>query len=174
MSYFLNIYECEHDIINRTIVSKEDCVIQASTSSIQVDNLNKLYSKSYTRDPETLESDDAIELLEAFEFICKQKNKGAETVELYLNDDYPIMEEFIFNDWDVNNDFGLPLSPNGTPAVIYRNSSSLNSFLSTFKEMIENEDYDEDFIAEDELNKLNSMINHAIKSRNGLFIFCHQ
>ncbi|GAA0824422.1 hypothetical protein GCM10009111_35030 [Colwellia asteriadis] len=173
MSYFIKIHQCQHDTIKQTLINKDVVLTQEQLDEHQ-SALDVLFAKSYTRDPETHESETACELLYALEVLCEAKSTQSDCITFYLDDDYPLMVDFLFNDWDVADDFTLPLSPHGTPAVVYRDSKSLSSYITAFQDMLDNEAYDEDFIEEHELVVLINSLSCARQNNCGVFVFCFQ
>jgi hypothetical protein len=175
MSYFLNIYECEHEQISHLVksgVKSEDFkTINDKTDTLHHSMLLKLFSNDYSRDPQTWESPDANGLIMALEEVCQFVSDDKTVIEFYLDEEHaPEMLTFCFNDWDVEDDFSLPISPDGTPAIIYRDNKSLNGYLSKFKEMLSSGDYDEEYLPEEELELLIEVISKAVAKNKGLLI----
>ena len=179
MSYYLNIYACPHahvsEFLNSGVDSRQVVALINSLSPEEQAGLRKLVLKNYSRDPETAEGDDANELTAALEAVCEHLADNKTVVEFELDEDLlPELWEFAFDDWDVADDFELPISADGTPAVIYRNNESLEEYLAKFKEMESSGDYDEDCLEEEDLETLIQVIEQAVESDSGLFVFCWQ
>ena len=134
MSYFFNIYICSHDNVkeklSKSSVQEFEKLLK---EDIQKESLTNLLNKNYDRDPETLIGPDAPELIESLEIVCELTAKKKAVIEFYLDDEaFPELSDFAFDDWDVADDFELPLSEYGTPSVIYRDYNSLNVYLEKF------------------------------------------
>ncbi|POC69627.1 hypothetical protein, partial [Vibrio vulnificus] len=178
MSYFLNIYEVDYSVVQESLSQGANSDVFASiVKSIKPHDacyIKKIFDKNYSRDPETSESSDANELIESFEQICGYFSGNRKTViEFYLDEEeFPELFDFAFDDWD-ENDFELPLSPHGTPSVVYRNNASLLSYYQKLKVLLD-DDFDEEFISYDDLSELVELISCAMENNQGLFVFCTQ
>ncbi|MCG9759331.1 MULTISPECIES: hypothetical protein [Pseudoalteromonas] len=94
--------------------------------------------------------------------------------EFTLDEDIaPELFDFPFDDWD-EDDFGMPISVDGVPAVIYRNNKSLLDYHHKFQTVLTEERYDEDSIDEDDLRELVGFLERATAHRRGVCIFCFE
>ena len=178
MSFYLHAYEANHTDISQLFSQPRSNVLasipalkpEASDAAV----LERLLAKNYTRDPETWESHEAPALINAFEMLVAAHAQSKKTIEFYLTESLPVLWNFSLNDWDVSDDFGLPLSPSGTPAVIYRDQSSLDSFFKKFQVMQTEGGYNPEYLSEADLNQLVEIVGNAMQNQRGLFIFCGQ
>ena len=178
MSYYLNIYVVSHEEIS-DLLQEDPSVVRSKLAEALGESeerfLGKLLIKNYERDPDTWESEDANGLIMSLERLCDFAANEKSTIDFYLDEDrLPELWSFSFNDWDEVNDFELPVSPQGTPAVIYRDNRSLIEYLERFKSMVAGGDFDESCISADSLKDLINIVESSVRNNDGLFIFCCQ
>ena len=173
--FYLYIYQCDHQKVSESLNEKFMAKIADKLEPSERSAMEKLVTGNYKRDSETLESEDAVELIEALEIICKEQATKSAIIEFYPDDEN--LEEFYnwaFDDWDVPDDFKLPISPYGTPAVVYRNQKSLPKYLEVFQKAKTNGKYNREFINEQSLEDVIAIVSSTLKKNSGLFIFCFQ
>lgn len=179
MSHIMYLYEVEHQDINNVVSSGSNSEIfsqiVANKSDEEVRGLRRLFDQSYSRHPDSLESEDAAELIIALQHVCIYLTNGkAVSFEFTLDEDIaPELFDFPFDDWD-EDDFGMPISADGVPAVIYRNNKSLVDYHHKFQAVLTEERYDEDSIDEDDLRELVGLLARATAHRRGVCIFCFE
>jgi len=178
MSYFLNIYMLDHSSIKGVLNSSAHKTLvdelMSSMSSDECAVLEDLMNKNYTRDPDSFDSDDAPDLIYMLEKICGELSQEKEVIEFSLDEDeLPVLFDFPFSGWD-DDDFALPVSPSGTPAVVYRDATSLESYLEKFQALEGDENYDTDYLSHDELSLLIEITKNTLENNTGMFIFCSQ
>jgi hypothetical protein len=134
--------------------------------------LEKLIQGDYARDPDTFEAEDGAELIRALAALCEKTSSGQVTLELYEDEDEtPDLWNFIWSDWEPDDPFELPLSPDGAPAVTFKDSNAAAAWLSRFEKVKSAGGYARRYLSPDELDSMLEFLRDTVKQSSGVFAF---
>lgn len=185
MAWYMEFYKCNHQTVAE-LFSDDDATLEKTIETLtdtnsapeDVENLRTLLSKNYHRDPRTKvgTNDELLSTMAAMRTILKKKSLKNLTIEFYPDEDnFPEFGMYFpFNEWDTADDFDLPISPYGTPSLIYRDKTSLADFLPAFEYKFSTGEYNQEFTRPDELKRVIDFITEALKEDVGVFIHCNQ
>jgi hypothetical protein len=104
--------------------------------------------------------------------LCKKTATTSATLELYEDEEEtPELWNFIWSDWEPEDPFELPLSPNGSPAVTFKDSQAAAIWLSRFDKVQKAGGYDSRYLSSDDLARLILVLQEALKQSSDVFAF---
>jgi hypothetical protein len=174
-SHFLTLYVAPLGKLSIIIGSKDLANLAAlgiAEGSAERPYIEKLIQRDYVRDPETFEAEDGAPLIRALAALCKKTATTSVTLELYEDEEEtPELWNFIWSDWEPEDPFELPLSPNGSPAVTFKDSKAAAVWLSRFEKVKKAGGYDSRYLSSDDLARLILVLQEALKQSSDVFAF---
>jgi len=136
-SHFLTLYAAPLDKVSAIVGCKDAEKLTALGIAEDADErpyIERLIQGQYARDPETFEAEDGAELVRALAVLCEKTASAQVTLELYEDEEEtPDLWAFIWSEWEPADPFELPLSPDGAPAVTYKDPAVAADWLRRFE-----------------------------------------
>jgi hypothetical protein len=186
-SKFMDIYVADLDGIGRQVGSRDMDVVRRVIDAVPEDErededpdqpqwredaLRALVERSYTRDPDSLEHEDADGIIWAFEQLCRYSCAASATVEMDEDEDEtPLLWDFIWSDWDGGDLLELPLSPYGAPAVGWHGPQRAAQYRDEFAALRSSGANNERYLPAEELDQIIEILDTAVKAGQGVFVF---
>lgn len=172
-SKFISTYTCDIKNIENIVGSNNLQYIEdLNCYDDELPFAKKIVAKSYTRDPNSLESPDAGDLINVFQLICSKECTNKNTFEVYVDDENsPELFKFTYSSWSEPDNLKIPISEWGTPSVTYISPKDLGIHKDSLEKLIMSGDNDEEYISDSDLNILTAQIKEAIDNNHGLFVF---
>ena len=174
-SHFLRLYVAPLEKLSAIVGSKDLAKLAAlgiADDDAERPYIERLIQRDYARDPDTFEAEDGAQVVRALAALCEKTASKKATLELYEDEEEtPELWNFIWSDWEPGDPFELPLSPDGSPAVTFRDSDAAAEWLSRFERVKEAGGYDSRYLNAGDLATLILMLQEAVQQSAGVFAF---
>ena len=128
MGHFIGVYSVAPAALEAVIGSKDRAkygeIVAAVPKLREDEGDTKPLMRLIERDFAPGEAEDAPFFVSAFEAVCMAYATSSAVVEIYVDDEtFPEIFNLVWRAGEV--EFGLPISPWGSPAVVYRDRDSV-------------------------------------------------
>lgn len=172
MSTILTLYASESGKVAKIIKDKDVSVLDQMPDAESKSYLNKIFDHEYERDPDTYEHPEGDKYIFAFHELCKMSATKSTSIECSVDDEQtPEFWHFVWSDWEPEDFLELPLSPDGLPAVTYKDSTMLQKYIDQLKGVEANGGYDSRFLKIDDLREIISFLQDSTSAGTDVFVF---
>jgi hypothetical protein len=175
MGHFLGIYSVPPAPLNAVIRSqdraKSDEVLTAVPDLRQDEEHVQALMRLVDGDFAPGEAEDGPAFVYAFEAICKAMATKSTVVEIYVDEEtFPEIFDFVWNAGEV--EFGLPMSPWGSPAAGYRDRDSVREYIAILQGLdLEKLREKTESRYDDQIADLIAALKGADEAGRGVYIF---
>jgi hypothetical protein len=174
-SHFLTLYVAPLEKLSAIVGSKDLAKLDAlsiAEEAAERQYIDRLIQRDYARDKDTFEAEDGAQLIRALAALCEKTASTRATLEIYDDEEEtPELWNFIWSEWEPEDPFELPLSPDGSPAVTFKDSHAAAVWLSRFERVKEAGGYDSRYLNAGDLATLIRLLQEAVQQSAGVFAF---
>lgn len=166
------MYAIESEKVAEIIKDKDASVADQIPDTESKTYLQKIFDHEYDRDPDTYEHPEGDKYIAAFHELCKGAAEKSLSIECSVdNEQTPELWNLVWSDWEPEDFLELPLSPEGLPAVTYKNSTALQRYTDKLKEVEAGGGYDSSFLRQEDLKEITRFLQECAGSGMDVFIF---
>jgi hypothetical protein len=167
-SHFVTLHACSLEQLRAWVGSRDRTLlnrIAGDERQTHEQALIELIDGTY----DTEESERAIEMIRAFELLCKLASSHSVTIEMYDDEEEsPLIWRLC---WEGEDGIELPVSEEGTPAATYHSAESTQALLHEFEKLQKSGGYEAQYLTEESLAEIIKALEIAEASKSGIYGF---